>query len=141
MGEKSQSPFCYSFNIQWAVRRSAVGWRSTKLCEVLPCLQTTWLPAWPPAAASGGPLRPSWPHPPASRPLPMAWPRGLPPHTSQWATSAASEAREFLPTRSQINGLWQGTRAGKASFGANARHRKLGGWGTWGSLGRAMLPT
>ena len=87
--------------------------------NVLPCLlQTTWLQAWPSAAASCRPLRPSWPHPSLSWPPPMAWPRGLPPHTTQWATSAASEAREFRPTRTQINGLWGD--ASRVSFGANA---------------------
>ena len=125
IGEKSQSPFCYPFQNQWAVRRSA---GEVQSYAFLPCLQTTSLP-WPLGAASDGPLRPSWPHPPASRPPPMASPRSLPLHTTQWTTSAASEAREFSPTRAQINGLWQDA---QASFGANACHRKLGGWGTWG---------
>ena len=129
IGEKGQSPFCATLSD--SMDCETICWVGEVQCYAfLPCLQTTWFP-WPPAAASGGPLRPSWPHLPAPWPPPMTWPRGLPPHTTQWATSAASEAREFRPTRRQINGLWQD--AGRASFGANARHRKLGGWGTWGS--------
>ena len=64
IGEKSQSPFCPTLSDSMGCE--TIRWVGEVQCYAfLPCLQTTWLP-WPPAAASGGPLRPSWSHPPCT---------------------------------------------------------------------------